>query len=157
MVDTLIIVGIVMTNEPKKEVKKEQTPEEMIQERIMELPAQGMTHLMHLLGLWENDKQIVTYNADNISKLVVFGNDNGWDVELEIAAGHDYYLLGELKIEKGYHTYHIQGLCDTFDDFASVLDIHALVGFIMKNDKALSILHHVKCLYRNEKVKKRVV
>ena len=147
MTHDLIIIGIVMCSEPNKENNKLKFEKE-IQERILNLSDAATTSLMHLLGVWNDNKRVMEYNAHNISELVTYGNDMGWDVELNIEVGHDYHLVGEHIVQNRVHTYRIYGIHDEFDEWASLLDIHALVGSIAADKKKQAVLDYIELIYK---------
>ena len=132
--------------------QQEKTLEEQIQERILDLPAAGINTLMHILGLWDEHKQLMDYTPENIGELVKYGNERGWDVELSITCGRDYYLIAQ-KVEKKiishtYTEYQISGLLDTFDEFAALLSIHTLVGSIAADTNKQHVLNFVESVYK---------
>ena len=122
MAQDLIIIGFVMRSE-LEELEKQ------IQERILNLSDKQITILMQSLCIWNSDKSVMTYNAENIGRLVTYGNSKGWDVELNIEIGHDYHLVGEHVVEHGVNKYRIYGIHNELE-WAGLLDIYALVGEI---------------------------
>ena len=132
MTHDLIIIGFVMRSEPNKENDKLKL-EEKIQERILNLSDKQTSILMQHLHKWDPDKSDMEYSAENIGHLVTYGNKQGWDVELNIEVGHDYHIVGEHVVENGMDKYRIYGIHNEFDEWASLLDIHALVGEIASN------------------------
>lgn len=141
-IGAIIIVAI--ATEPKQE----KTLEEQIQERILNLTDAATTRLMHLLGVWDDNKRVMEYNAHNIGELVTYGNDMGWGVELNIEVGHDYHLVGEHIVQNREHTYRIYGIHDEFSDWADLLDIHALVGLIAADKKKQAVLDYIELIYK---------
>lgn len=134
------IIGAIIIVAVEKAIRPKTLEEQKIQDRILNLSDCGITELMQLLGKWDSHKRVKEYTAENIGKLVTYGNDMGWDVELEIEVGHDYHLVGERIEKNGVHTYRIYGIHNEFDEWASLLDIHALVGFIASSKKAQDTL-----------------
>ena len=129
--------------------QQEKTLEEQIQERILDLPAAGINTLMHILGLWDENTQLMDYSPENVGKLVQIGNDNGLDVSLEIQIGHDYYLFAHKTEWRGcVFGYSIDGLTDTFDEFADLLNIYSLVGSIAADTNKQHVLNFVESVYK---------
>ena len=146
MTQDLIIIGFVMRSEPNKEndkLKMEEL-EKQIQERILNLSDKQTTILMQSLCKWDTDKSVMTYNAENIGRLVTYGNGKGWDVELNIEIGHDYHIVGEHIVEHGMDKYRIYGIHEEFDEWAHLLDIHALVGEIANDVNKQHLLRSIR-------------
>lgn len=141
IIGAIIIVAVEKTIHPTLEEQK-------IQERILNLSDAATTSLMHLLGVWDDNKRVMEYNAQNIGELVTYGNDMGWDVELNIEVGHDYHLVGEHIVQNCEHTYRIYGIHNEFDEWASLLDIHALVGSIAADKKKQAVLDYIELIYK---------
>ena len=98
---------------------------------------------MQNLQKWNSDKFVMDCTRDNIGKLVMHGNDNGWDVKLNLEIGHDYHIVGEHIVENGVDIYHIYGIHNEFEEWASLLNIHSLVDEI-SND--VSKQHLLTCI-----------
>lgn len=136
----LIIIGIACV------LGSEQTKEKMekeIQDRILNLSDAKTTILMQNLQKWNSDKFVMDYTRDNIGKLVMYGNSNGWDVKLNIEVGHDYHIVGEHIVENGVDIYHIYGIHNEFEEWASLLNIHSLVDEISNE---VSKQHLLTCI-----------
>lgn len=134
----LIIIGFVLGSELTKEKMEKE-----IQDRILNLSDRKTTILMQHLQRWNSDKFVMDFTRDNIGKLVMYGNSNGWDVKLNIEVGHDYHIVGEHVVEHGVDIYRIYGIHNEFEEWSSLLDIHALVGEI-SND--ISKQHLLTCI-----------
>jgi len=148
MTQELIIIGFVMSSEPNKENNNLKLEKE-IQERILNLSDAATTSLMHLLGVWDDNKRVMEYNAHNIGELVTYGNDMGWDVELNIEVGHDYHLVGEHIVQNSVHIYRIYGIHNEFSDWASLLDINALVGSIANDKKKQAVFDYIELTHKS--------
>ena len=129
-------------------VEEEKTLEEQIQERILDLPDNAITTLMHLLCKWNKHKQVVEFTPDNIGALVVYGNSMGWDVELDVEVGRDYHLVGEYVKKNGVDTYRIYGIHNEFDEWVDLLNIHTLVGEIAKDNSKQFLLKQIEDIYQ---------
>lgn len=127
--------------------QEQKTLQEQIQERILNLTDAATTSFMHLLGVWDDNKRVMEYNTHNIGELVTYGNDMGWDVELNIEVGHDYHLVGEYVKKNGVDTYRIYGIHNEFDEWADLLRIHTLVGEIAKDNAKQFLLKQIEDIY----------
>ena len=114
--------------------------DEQIQEKLLNLSDVAITAFMQSTGRWNDDKLLAEYSPDMVGALVQHGNERGWDVKVEIERGKDYHIIGRHVRIHGVDTYLITGLPDEFDAFAELLDIHALVGEIAKNQEQQSYL-----------------
>lgn len=137
--ELIIIIGPAMCCEPNKENNNLKLEEE-IQKRILRLSDKQTSILMQNLHKWDPDKSVMEYSAENIGRLVTYGNNEGWDVELNIEVGHDYHIVGEHVVENGMDKYRIYGIHNEFDEWASLLDIHALVGEIANDANKQQLL-----------------
>ena len=108
--------------------------EKYIQNEILNWRFEDISDFMQELGLWDKNTFMVTYSPENLGKLTQIGLDNGWDVEVEIERGRDYFLSAKEKKQPNYYsTYEIVGHCDNFEEITSIIDIHSLIGKIMNN------------------------
>ena len=142
MTQELIIIGFVMRSEPSKNESNVEL-EKKIQNTILDLSDKQTSMLMQNLRKWDPDKSVMEYSAENIGHLVTYGNNEGWDVELNIEIGHDYHIVGEHVVENGMDKYRIYGIHNEFDEWASLLDIHALVGEIAKDENKQRLLRSI--------------
>ena len=145
MTQELIIIGFVMRSEPSKNESNVEL-EKKIQNTILDLSDKQTSMLMQNLRKWDPDKSVMEYSAENIGHLVTYGNNEGWDVELNIEIGHDYHIVGEHVVENGMDKYRIYGIHNEFDEWASLLDIHALVGEIAKDENKQRLLRSIRNL-----------
>jgi hypothetical protein len=143
MTQELIIIGFVMRSEPSKNESKVEL-EKKIQNMILDLSDKQTSILMQNLHKWDPDKSVMEYSAENIGHLVTYGNNEGWDVELNIEVGHDYHIVGEHIIENGTHKYRIYGIHNEFDEWASLLDLHTLVGEIANDESKQRFLWSIR-------------
>ena len=108
--------------------------EKYIQNEILNWRFEDISDFMQELGLWDKNTFMVTYSPETLGKSTQIGLDNGWDVEVEIERGRDYFLSAKEKKQPNYYsTYEIVGHCDNFEEITSIIDIHSLIGKIMNN------------------------
>lgn len=112
--------------------------DEVIQETIMNLNADQITELMHRLGIWDENTILADYSPEEVGRLVNRGNELGFDVDLEVERGRDYYLFArEVPQNNYFSTYKITGHIDTFEEIGGLLDIWGVVGNITHNDESM--------------------
>ena len=145
MIQELIIIGFVMRSEPSKDESKVEL-EKKIQNTILDLSDKQTSMLMQNLHKWDPDKSVMEYSAENIGHLVTYGNNEGWDVELNIEVGHDYHIVGEHVVENGMDKYRIYGIHNEFDEWVSLLDLHTLVGEIANDKNKQRLLRSIRNL-----------
>lgn len=145
MIQELIIIGFVMHNEPSKNESKVELVKK-IQNTILDLSDKQTSMLMQNLHKWNPDKSVMEYSAENIGHLVTYGNNKGWDVELNIEVGHDYHIVGEHIVKNGEDKYRIYGIHNEFDEWVNLLDLHTLVFEIANDENKQQLLRSIRNL-----------
>ena len=113
---------------------------EAIQEEIINWDVEEITEFMHLIGRWDENTILVSYSPQEVGELVNRGIEHGWDVNVEIERGRDYFLFAKEEKRNNYFSrYNITGHIDEFDEIAGILDIWGLVGLIMTNNEEMEI------------------
>lgn len=127
--------------------------EEYIQAEIMNWDVEDITKFMQELGNWDENTLLVSYSPNMVAELVQKGIELGFDVDLEIERGRDYFLFAREKKRKNYFsTYEITGHIDDFDEIGGIIDIWGVVGGIMNNAEKMSkFIEFAKKIRENSK------
>jgi len=121
---------------------------EHIADMILDMDVERITTLMKHIGAFDGYEEIRDFGR--IGGFIRDANAWGFDVNVNIENGRDYYVYGHIK-DNQLKQYEIYGLLDSREQFEELLDIYYWAQIILNNDDYAQFLNEQHDEWINEK------